>query len=378
MPFSGSTFTGPAGSTTAAAGQVIQSAVWDAINTDYASALTLLMTQFTTHNPNFENILAPNGGLNIWQRGLTNAVGASTTQYTADRWYLSTGINQACTVVAVPDIDVGGSINHAAKITRTVGQTGITALTFGYPLDTDEIGRLRGLTVSVSCTVKSGANWSPASGTLSVIFAVGTGAAAKRGAGFTSDQVIFSVNTNLAVSSPTTTISGTSSVTVPNSANQGEFQIVWTPTGTAGADDSIIIDDVVLKTGAIIADWTEIPFETCLLMCNRHYRKTFPYTIAPAQGAGYPGSLTVMSAAAAQFGLYWQFGPAVMRATASFTTYNPAGASANWQNITTGSSIAVTVDTANGAAPTGVFVYGAAATNASNLIYVHAAADASI
>jgi hypothetical protein len=377
MPFSGSTFTGPTGSTNAAAGQVIQSAVWDAINTDYANALTLLMTQFTTHNPNFENILAPNGGLNIWQRGLTNSVGASTTQYTADRWYLTTGANQACTVAAVPDIDTGGSINHAAKITRTVGQTGITPLTFGYPLDTDEVGRLRGRVVSFSCTVKSGANWSPASGTLSVTFAVGTGAASKR-SGFTGDQAIFSVNTNLTVSSATTVISGTSTITIPTTSNQGEFQFVWTPTGAAGADDSIIVDDVVLNTGTIIENWTEIPFETCLLMCNRHYRKTFPYTTAPATGVGYPGALAVMSAAATQFGMYWQFGPAVMRVTASFTTYNPTAASANWQNISTGSSLAVTVDTANGASPTGIFIYGVSATNASNLIYIHAVADSSI
>jgi hypothetical protein len=377
VPFSGSTFTGPAGSTTAAAGQVLQSAIWDAINTDYASALTLLMTQFTTHNPNFENILAPNGGLNVWQRGLTNSVGASTTQYTADRWYLTTGANQACTVAAVPDIDTGSSANHAAKITRTAGQTGVTALTFGYPLDTDEVGRMRGRVVSFSCSVKTGANWSPASGTLTVTLAVGTGGAAKR-AGFAGDQVIFSVATNLTASSAITIISGTSSVIVPITANQGEFQLVWTPVGTAGGDDSIIIDDVFMNTGTLIENWTEIPFETCLLMCNRHYRKTFPYTVAPVQGGGYPGALTVMSAAAAQFGMYWQFGPAVMRATASFTTYNPAGASANWQNITTGSSLAVTVDTANGASPTGIFVYGASATNASNLIYIQAAADASI
>lgn len=46
MPFSGNTYTPPTGSENAAAGQVVQSAVWNAIFTDLASALTQVMNQF--------------------------------------------------------------------------------------------------------------------------------------------------------------------------------------------------------------------------------------------------------------------------------------------------------------------------------------------
>jgi hypothetical protein len=46
MPFSGNTYTPPAGAESAAPGQVVQSAVWDAIFTDLASALTQVMNQF--------------------------------------------------------------------------------------------------------------------------------------------------------------------------------------------------------------------------------------------------------------------------------------------------------------------------------------------
>ena len=61
MPFSGNTYEPVAGAITAAPGQVLQSAIWDAINTDYAAAFTLLMTQLNT-TPTWANILAPNGG----------------------------------------------------------------------------------------------------------------------------------------------------------------------------------------------------------------------------------------------------------------------------------------------------------------------------
>lgn len=377
MPFTGNTYTGPTGSTNAAAGQVVQSAVWNAINTDYASALTLLMTQLTTHVYDFSNILLPNGGLNIWQRGTSIAVGASSTAYTADRWYLTTGANQASVVSAVTDLGGSGVTQHAAKIIRNAAQTGTTVMTFGYPFDTDEIQRLIGKQVSFSCVVKSGANWSPTSGTLTVTFAVGTGSPAKRGAGFTGETVVFTTSTNLAVSSAATTMSATSVSAVPAGSTQGELQFTWTPTGTAGADDSISVDNVFMSTGTIVQTWTDPPFEIAVEMCKRHYRKTFPYATVPAQGVGAVSSLTVITQAATKFGIYWQFSGVSLRATASFTTYNTATLSANWQNVTTGSSIAVTIDSAN-SGPKGVFIYSATATNVDNLIYIHAVADASI
>jgi hypothetical protein len=377
MPFSGGIFTGVAGSTNAAAGQVIQSAVWDAINTDYASALTTLMQNNVNNIDDFKNILTPNSSLNIWQRGTSFSVPASTTQYTADRWYITTGANQACTVAGATDLVTGSTANHAAKITRNSGQTGVTPITFGYPLDSDEVYRLRGSVMSFSALVKTGANWSPATGTLSVIFAVGTGSPAKRGAGFTTETVVFSSNASFAVSSATIRISGTSTVTVPTTATQGEIQFVWTPTGTAGADDSITFDDVFLNEGTFVLSNNDVPFEICIDMCKRHYRKTFPYATVPAQGGSAVSALTCISAAAASVGVYWQWTDVAMRATAAITTYNPTTLTANWANITTGSSLTVTVDSAN-AGPKGVFIYSIPATNANNLIYIHAAADASI
>src|SRR5882672_865397 len=135
------------------------------------------------------NVLGDNGGMEVWQRGAGSsssfAVPASTTQYTADRWYIATGTNQASVVAAATGLTNTSQL--AAKVSRNNGQTGTGAYTFGFPLDTDEVFRLRSKKVALSAVVKSGANWSPASGTITCTLYVGTGAVAKRGGGFTSE-----------------------------------------------------------------------------------------------------------------------------------------------------------------------------------------------
>ena len=377
MPFSGNTYTLVTGASTAAAGQVVQSAVWNNIHNDIATALTTLMTQANTSQPGWQNILVANGGFPIWQRGTSISVGASTTAYTADRWYLTTGANQASTVSASTDL-VSGANNHCAKIQRTAAETGTTEITFGYPLTTEEVNRLRGSYISFTCSVKTGANWSPTNGTLTVALYVGTGTEGKRGAGFTGETEVFLKTTNFSVSSAVTSITKTSAGVVPATSTQGELQFRWTPVGVAGADDSIYIDSCCMSLGSIQLYYTDIPFPQQLTLCQRFYRKTFNYATTPAQGAGLSGALATISQGAARCGIYWQFDPIPMRATASCVTYNPMGASANWQNVTSTTSNTVTVDTSAGAGPGGVFIYSATATATDNFLYIQAIASAGL
>lgn len=381
MPFNAAgTYTPASGATSATPGQVLQSAVWDAIFTDISSALTTLMTQ-AINTPNWANVLAANGGLMVWQRGAGGsasfAVNASTTQYTADRWYIATGANQACTVAQVNGLDVGASPGHAAQITRNSGQTGTTILTFGYPLTGDEVSRLRGQKVSAQIIAKTGANWSPTSGTLNVDFYVGTGAAGKRGAGFTGETHVFNLTNNFAVST-TATLSGTSAGIVPANATQGEIQVTWTPTGTAGADDSVILDAAIMVPGSIIENYDDIPFEIMLAMCKRHYRKSFPYSVAPAQGTGPIGAAQLITAAAAASGFWIQHYPISLRATGTYTTYNPSGAAATAQDLTTAVSVAVSIDPSGGASQDSNLIYVSAASAAGHIIAVHWTADAGL
>lgn len=377
MPFSGNTYTGPSGSTSAAAGQVVQSAVWNNIHTDLATALTTLMTQMNTNLQGLQNLMAPNGGFNVWQRGSSVAIAASTTGYTADRWYITTGANQASTISSATDLGTDVTPNHAAKVARNAGETGTTAIVFGYPFDSDEVYRMRGQYLSFKCLAKAGANWSPTSGTLTVTAAFGTGAAAKRGAGFTSETVLFTTTSNLTPGGSAATISYTSAAVVPLTAVQGELQFTWTPVGTAGADDSVTIDDCALVMGTLVQDYQDIPFAMSLDLCKRFYQKSFPYSVTPAQAAGQLGSVYAISAAASQVASYIKFAPE-LRSSPSVTFFNPSATTSTWVDLTT--SVSVTASCHNSVlSAAGMGLYTINSISAANhTLMLHYSADASI
>lgn len=372
-------YTPAPGAITAAPGQVIQSNVWDNIHTDEATALTQI-AQALLNKWTSPNILDANGGFEIWQRGAgaasSIAVAASTTKYTADRWYLATGANQACVVAAATPLNMNSQL--AASIQRNAAQVGVTALTFGYPLDTDEVFRMRGQKMSLNFLAATGANWSPVNGTLVVTLYVGTGTPQKRGAGFANETNVLQISSNIPAGSAATSIVGTSAGTVPTNATQGELQFTWTPNGAAGATDTVTLDNVMLSAGTFQYPYDVLPFDVMMNMCKRHYRKTMPYGVAPAANAGQPGELSVWSQAAAQAGIWWQYEPIAMRATAAVTTFNPTGTGANFANITGGITVTVTVDPVGSNSASGVFMITGVATSANVALGIHAQADAGL
>lgn len=389
MSFSGTTYTPPSGAENAAAGQIVQSAVWNAIHTDIASALTQLMSQLVTLNTN-RNILWMNGGFEIWQQGAgasaSIAVAASTTSYTADRWYLTTGANQASVVSAQSGLSSQSQL--CARVLRNAAQTGTTAMTFGYPLDTDELYRIRGKKISLSFLVSTGANWSPASGTLTATLYVGTGAVAKRGAGFTGETTVLTIATNLAAGASAAEVSGNSSAVVPATSTQGEVQFTWTPVGTAGAADSFSVDDIQIEP-QLATTWTPMDFDrldfaTMLAGCKRSFWKTFPYEVAPASGGSTAvnTALAVMPQAAEKVQIFVQY-PVEMRTNPSFTKYCPTTVtSSNWIDIVSGVTVSASIDfTNNTNATKGIAIYFSASVTATALgrnLYIHIAASAGI
>lgn len=344
-------------------------------------------TYSTISDPLSWRNVVDNGGMEVWQRGAGSsasiAVGASTTAYTVERWYLLTQANQASVVAAVAGLT--SQSNLAAKITRNNGQTGVGQIDFAYPLDTDEIVRMRGQKVSFSFVAKAGANWSPASGTLFVQVFVGTGAVGKRGnTPYASETVIMSTNINLATSAQGV-IAVPGSVTVPTNATQAEVTFFWTPVGTAGADDSVIIDDVQLETGVFASTFERMPFDVVLQKCKRHFWKTFLYGTAPAQNVGVnTGEIqeTVGKAGATVLADNIVIRhPLSMRGTPAITTFNPRANNAQVARESGGSSPADQTATATlnvTSETTTITATGDAAGAVGDLIGVHITADAGI
>ena len=212
--------------------------------TDNVKKMTALRTsqEIVNRPTSFKNLIQ-NGGLEVWQRGTSIAVAASTTAYTADGWYLKTGASQAFTVSRVAGLVAQSQ--YAAQVQRTAGQTGATAVYFAVALDSDDLFRLRSGAAVLSFTVSTGANWSPASGTLSYNLYCGTGAVSKRNSvALTAETNPITGSTNLTVSNAATRIVSAVSAAIGAAITQAELQVSWTPTGTAGANDWLAIDDV--------------------------------------------------------------------------------------------------------------------------------------
>jgi hypothetical protein len=187
------------------------------------------------------------GGFDVWQR-LVNAAttisqAASATAYANDGWYLLTGTGQASTITQVAGIATGSQF--AAKVQRNNGQTGTGVMRYAAPLFLDEIALLRGFNVALSFTMLEGANQS-FSHTVNYTVYCGTAAASKRGATpYTGETTVLTGAVATTTSAARTTF--TSPGTVPTNCTQMEIQFSWTPSGTAGADDSFTVDDLNLE-----------------------------------------------------------------------------------------------------------------------------------
>lgn len=233
------------------------------------------------------NIAARAGSFDVWQRGAGSsasiAVLASTVPYTADGWYIATNANQAMTVAAVAGIATGSF--KAAKVTRNSGQTGVGLLRFAMPLDIDEAALIAGNFVTLSFTIKEGANQSFSHTVNYAVFCGTTATAAKRGATpYTGDSA--TISTSVTTTTTATRFSATSASAAIAGCAQAEIQFNWTPSGTAGADDSFTVDDVQLEvvasSSSVASSYVYADINAQLAKCIRHFDKSFAYGTAPA------------------------------------------------------------------------------------------------
>ncbi len=331
------------------------------------------------------NLAARIGSMDVWQRGAGGAasiaVAASTTAYTADGCYLATGANQASTVNAVAGIATGSF--KAAAITRNGAQTGTTAMQFGCPLDSDEIALFAGQFVTFSFTASTGANWSPTSGTITYNLFCGTGTPKKQTTGYTGQTTPISTSVNIAAGTAAARYQSTSAAIVPANCTQAEIAWLWTPVGTAGAADTVTIDDVqleiVLNAASLATPYQRQDFDFQLNKAQRHFAKTFTYGTAPAQAAGRVGVLQMLMPVTATVDAYFQWNfPRQMRVNPTVVAYNPDTATSNCRDITSGADLASTVNGAATESVDRVFVTCAAGGSVNDALGIHLSADAGI
>ena len=170
---------------------------------------------------------------------------------------------------------------------------------------------------------------------------------------------------------------------IPVNTRQAEVGFYWVPVGTAGAYDGLGVDDVQLEivpaaTGYVASDFERLNFAEQLLLCQRHYQKTFNYAAAPASSTGTGGILGQQVVAGATSIVLPYNNLVPMRVGPSVATFNPNAAGIHMRNNSnsidcTGTTVGV-MTTQSGY----VTALGAAGAAATNLVWVNATFDAGI
>lgn len=273
-----------------------------------------------------------NGGMDIWQRGTSIAVAASTNAYIADRWQTQTGAAGALTISRQPTADTTNlpNIQYCLRYQRNSGQTYAGALQLMQNLETINSIPFAGKTVNISFYARAGANYSATSNALGVQVISGTGTDVN---GFSS--WVGTSNVILQTATLTTTWQRfTYSGTVPTTSTQLYVTFIDTTTGTAGANDYFEITGVQLELGSTATTFSRAGGSIGgeLALCQRYYQR---YTAPATNGTllnGYYSSLTQMSASYRP--------PVTMRVLPSFDTTQAAG---NFRVVNTNSGGVATV-----------------------------------
>jgi hypothetical protein len=225
---------------------------------------------------NFRNLI--DGGdfsINPFQRNIPGLASggvittpiAATPAYFADRFFAVGAAPSAILMAAVADTSVPG-FNQSLKVSRKSGNASTATINFGQVIETLDSLRCQGQTVTLSFWAKAGANFSGAALSAQVIAGSGVNqnAASLVAGTWTSASALINV-----AQTPTGTMTRYQfSGVVPSGATQLAALFSFTPSGTAGADDSISINGVQLEIGSGASPFERLDAQVVLELCQRY------------------------------------------------------------------------------------------------------------
>jgi hypothetical protein len=234
-----------------------------------------------------------NGGMDVWQRGTSISAAASTAPYTADRWQINLGANQASTISrqSVSDTTNLPTLQYCLRFQRNSGQTGTGAIYLTQSFETTNSIRFAGQTATLSFYARKGANYSPTSSTLTSYVYYGTGTDQNITGSYTGAVGLGGQNNTLT----TTWQRFTMTVNIDKSATEIALLLAHTPTGTAGAADYYEITGVQLEQGTSATTYSRntSTYALELAACQRYYIRYGGTNNYEAFAVGFNSSTTV-------------------------------------------------------------------------------------
>ncbi len=135
------------------------------------------------------------------------------------------------------------------------------------------------------------------------------------------------------------------------------------------------VTDFWLAPGDISASLLPDDFDETLMRCKVGYQKTFPYAVAPAQNAGFTGSLVATGDDTYNCAFGWQHSPPlrfVPTSPTTFVTYNPGALATTPRNFNSDNGTITTVTPSDQHS----YIRFDASGNKETDWHVHATADA--
>ena len=221
-----------------------------------------------------------NGGFDIWQRGASISLAtapAGTTKYSADRWKLFS--NGSTATVSRVSGTVSNSL-YGMKVQRDNASSSTSQIYCMNVFESAVSKFYAGKSVTLSFWAKAGTNLSSTSGNVSFLTRFGTGTDQDNVASWT-----IGTDFQNTVSLTTTLTKYNFTMAAPTNTNQIALSFTFVPTGTAGADDSFTVEQVMLNEGpAPAAFQTAAPnIQAELAMCQRYYYRPNYGDIVSAQ-----------------------------------------------------------------------------------------------
>lgn len=325
------------------------------------------VTGVVTGNAFRKNLLA-NGGFDVYQ-STTPMIGAAARLRAADCWW---AIRQGTTGYTATII-TGTASRFALKWQRDSANASTQNMLLAQSLESADVAWMKTAlpTLTVSFYAKSGANYS--GGVLTVELVRGTG----------SDQNVLDTYTGATVlgAAFTQTLTGTLTRyqftrTADASTNELGLRFTWTPTGVAGADDSVTLESVQLEVASAATDFERVPFAETLALCQRYFQKSFALTQSPVQNLGgdtaewYCPAVRAGANLNGRIQVPYKTNMPVLGVSLTATIYNPEAANANVRDRTGGVDCTQSTVT-NSEHSLGVLITGNAATAVGNQLSFH-------
>lgn len=265
---------------TAAAGAKQTATTW---NKDVRDAVNYLLSlQGGLGRRNF----LKNAHMDVWQRGTSFAVPASTKTYTADRWVAyRTATGSTVSRQAGPT-----GQGYGLRYQRDPGNTSTAPMRIIQALPSANSLPMAGQAVSLRINLAAGADFSPAGKTVSLFVTCGTGT--------DQDPVVTWTGTADSLSIAQAVTTGATdyvfdNVIIPANTNQVKVEASWIPVGTAGGNDWCQINGVQVSAGSM-AGFEQIPPEQNLAECQSFYHQWGPWGSECLVGVAPAASTTVM------------------------------------------------------------------------------------